>query len=415
MESAERTTAERYAQFINPALAKLFRLMGLSAVERRAKGVYIFDQDGQAYLDCLGGYGVFNLGHAHEEVVAAVRYQLEDMPLSGKLFLNDQMAEAAERLADILPGDLCYSFFVNSGTEAVEGALKLARLHTGRSKIIAMRNGFHGKTFGALSATGREVFRAPFKPLVPGFLHADFNDIASLERLLDEETAAVIVEPVQGEGGIIVPDDGYLAAVKRLCERWGCLLICDEVQTGLGRTGKLFASAHDGVTPDLMVTAKALGGGVMPVGAFSGNAAVWERFVEHPFLHTSTFGGNPLACAAVAATIRVLQRDYASFQVAEKGAALLEGLAALRAKHPNLIVAVRGRGLMIGIALRTEGLGGFFMAECVRRHILIAYTLNNPQVIRLEPPFLISFAHVRQILSAFGEIMAAAEFAFAEG
>lgn len=413
MGSMETQTLKRYEQYVNPALVRIFHLMGLTAVESHSDGMYIFDQNGQAYLDCLGGYGVFGLGHSHPEVLQAVKDQLNRMALSGKILLNDKMAELCELLAMIMPG-MQYSFVVNSGTEAVEGALKLARIYTGKTKIIAMNNAFHGKTFGALSATGRDLFRQPFEPLVPGFYHVEFDDISALEKLIDKDTAAVIIEPVQGEGGIIVPQAGYLKAVQELCKENKALLICDEVQTGFGRTGKMFAVEYDGIMPDIMITAKALGGGIMPIGAFSARAEVWEPYLKYPFIHTSTFGGNPLACAAGVVAIKVLQRDYEKFSVAKKGEIFIEGLRLLQAQYPQLIQAVRGRGLMIGIALTTEAIGAFLMAACIDEHILIAYTLNNPRVIRLEPPFLISEIEIKRVLAVFSRSLARAENIFKE-
>lgn len=406
-------TIAQYEEFVNPALAKLFRIMGLSTLECRAKGVYIYDSAGEKYLDCLGGYGVFSLGHANDEIIDAVKEQLTYMPMSGKILLNDKMAQLSAKLAEILPG-LKYSFIVNSGAEAVEGALKLARIHTGKSKIIAMHNAFHGKTLGALSATGRKLFREPFTPLVPGFCHIDFDDISALEEVIDEETAAVILEPIQGEGGIIVPKSGYISKVRALCDRYGALLICDEVQTGLGRTGRMFAVDYDGVVPDIMVLAKALGGGVMPIGAFCAKEEVWDKYRENPLLHTSTFGGNQLSCVAAITAINILLRDYEEFAVEEKGNLFLKGLKKIQDSHPRLIEAVRGRGLMLGIVLRNEGIGGFVMAECIKRHILIAYTLNNPRVIRLEPPFIITHAMIEDVLANLAEIFQLADSVFGE-
>ena len=208
--------------------------------------------------------------------------------MSSKVLFNMPMANLAELLAKITPGDLQYSFFVNSGTEAVEGALKLARIHTGKTKVISTVNAFHGKTYGSLSATGRDMFREPFFPLLEGFVHVPFGDAAAMEEAIDEDTAAVIIEPIQGEGGIIVPADDYLPTVREICDRRNVLLICDEVQTGLGRTGQMFAVDHYGVTPDIITTAKALGGGVMPIGAYIARPHIYEKYITSPFLHTST-------------------------------------------------------------------------------------------------------------------------------
>lgn len=401
-------TIEKYEQYINPSIARLFRFMGLSTIEWEAEGSIVRDVDGNEYIDCLGGYGVFALGHKHPKVVAAVKEQLERMPLSSKILFSQPMADAAELLAQITPGDLQYSFFCNSGTEAVEGAIKLARIHTGRAKIVATLNAFHGKTMGALSATGRDLFRDPFKPLLAHFEHVPFNDIAAMEQAVDEDTAAVIVEPIQGEGGIIVPETDYLPAVRRLCDQTGALLICDEVQTGLGRTGKMFAADHYGVVPDIMATAKALGGGVMPIGAFTSRPGVFDKYITSPFLHTSTFGGNPLACAAAVATIKTLLEENLPERAATIGARFIMGLKDIADLYPDVIKEVRGMGLMIGIELTKEGIGGMLMAELFANGILVAYTLNNPKVIRLEPPLIITQEQVNKVIKVMGEAVAKA-------
>lgn len=394
-------TIEKYEKFINPAMAKLFRFMGLSTVEWEANDTIIRDIDGKEYIDCLGGYGVFSLGHRHPKVVEAVKKQLDVMPLSSKVLFSKPMADLAELLAEITPGDLQYSFFGNSGTEAVEGALKLARLHTGRPKIISTVNAFHGKTLGALTATGRDLFREPFQPLLSGFAHVPFGDIDALNAVIDEDTAAVIIEPIQGEGGIIVPPDSYLPAIRLLCDKYGALLICDEVQTGLARTGKMFASDHYGVVPDIIATAKALGGGVMPIGAFTARPHVWDKYIISPFLHTSTFGGNPLASTAAVAAIGVIKEENLVQRSAENGAYFITGLQKLARKYPDVIKEVRGKGLMIGVELTKEGIGGLLMSELINQGILVAYTLNNPKVIRIEPPLTISRPIIDRVLEAF--------------
>lgn len=389
-----------YEEFVNPAMAKLFRFMGLGTVEERASGVHIWDVRGREYLDCLGGYGVFNVGHSHPKIISEVKKQLERMPLSSKVLFSAPQGRLAAKLAQITPGDLKYSFFCNSGAEAVEGALKLARLATGRNKIVSTTNGFHGKTLGALSATGRDVFRQPCEPLLPGFSHVPFGDSAAVERLCDEHTAAVIVEPIQGEGGIVLPPAGYLAELKEICHQQGALLILDEVQTGMGRTGKMFACEHEKVVPDIMVLAKALGGGVMPIGAIVARPKVWEVLITNPFLHTSTFGGNPMACTAALAAIDVVAEEKLVEGAALKGEYFLNKLKQLQQRFPDVIKEARGRGLLLGLELTEEGLGGFVMAEMFDAGILVAYTLNNPRVIRLEPPLPISLEQIDRVVAA---------------
>ena len=405
-ENIVSESIRKYEEYVNPAMAKLFRYMGLSSVETYGEGCWVTDSDGRRFLDCLGGYGVFSLGHRHPAVIAAVKDQLDKMPLSSQILFDAPKADLAEALARVTPGDLRYSFFVNSGTEAVEGALKLARLHTGRKRFIAAQNSFHGKTFGSLSATGRELFRAPFYPLLEGFSHVPFGDIAALEKEMDENVAGVLLEPVQGEGGIIVPPDGYLKAVRSLCDKFGALLIADEVQTGFGRTGKWFGVDHDGVTPDIMAVAKALGGGVMPIGAFTATEKVWEKLIESPFLHTSTFGGNPLACRAGLAALSVMESENIPQKAAETGAYLLQKLRKFQEQYPYMLEEVRGRGMLIGLLLAKEGAGGFLMSRLIDAGVLVAYTLNNPRVIRIEPPLIMNREEADIALQALEKALA---------
>ena len=402
-------TIEKYEQYINPAVAKLFRFMGLATIEWEAQGNVIRDIDGKEYIDCLGGYGVFSLGHRHPKVVEAVKRQLDLMPMSSKVLFDKPMADLAALMAEITPGDLTYSFFVNSGAEAVEGSLKLAKVHTGRNKIIATVNSFHGKTLGALSATGRDLFREPFQPLLTGFSHVPFGDIDALRQAVDEETAAVILEPVQGEGGIIVPPAGYLAAAREICDKTGALLICDEVQSGLGRTGKMFAVEHYGVVPDIIATAKALGGGVMPIGAFTARPAIWEKYITSPFLHTSTFGGNPLACAAAIAAIKVIKEEGLVARAEQSGTYFIGKLTELAQAYPEVVKEVRGQGLMIGVELTKEGIGGLILSEMIDKGVLIAYTLNNPKVIRIEPPLIIEQQQIDYVIAALASALAKAQ------
>lgn len=396
-------TISKYEKYINPSQARLFRFMGLASVEGSAEGWTITDSEGKQFIDCLGGYGMFALGHRNPAVVKAVEDALHTMPMCGKVLFNRQMADLAEKLAEITPGELQYSFFVNSGTEAVEGCLKVARLATKRTKFVAAENAFHGKTMGSLTATGRDLYRDPFKPLLDGFTHVPYGDIEAIKNAVDEETAAVILEPIQGEGGIIVPPDGYLRQVKEVCEAKGALLIADEVQTGIGRTGEWFGVNHDGVTPDLMACAKALGGGVMPIGAIIGTPRAWQGLIEAPFLHTSTFGGNQLACAAGIAAIKYIQEEDLLRRGRETGAYFKAGLEKIMQEYPDVIAQVRGRGMMIGIELTKEGAGGMLMSLMIDKKIIVAYTLNNPKVIRIEPPLIMPVEVVDHVLEEFRE------------
>jgi len=401
-----RLTFERYERFINPGMVQLLKFMGFERVEVRSEGCYVFTSDGQRYLDCLGGPGVFSMGHSNPRIVARVREQLETMPLSSHLLLNPLTAELAERMAQVTPGDLQYTFFCNSGAEAIEGALKAARAHTGRPGFVAAIGGFHGKTFGALSASGREVYREPFQPLVPGFSHVPYGDAEALAAAVTDRTAAVILEPIQGEGGVLVPPEGYLTRARELCDATGALLILDEIQSGLGRTGKLWGCDWDGVVPDLMTVGKAIGGGVMPLGAFVARPELWRIFEENPYLHTSTFGGNPLACAAGLAALDEIERLDLCAASAERGAQLVDGLAALAAAHQGMIADVRGRGLIVGLEFTDPDIAGLVIAGLAGRNIIAAYGLNNPGVVRFEPPLVITAEQIYEVLAAVGEALA---------
>lgn len=379
----------RYEQFVNPGLGRTFRFMGLGAVEHHASGASVYDEDGVEYLDLSSGYGVITHGHLHPRIVARAQEQLTRMAMSTRLLLNRPLIELSELLARITPGDLHYSFLVNSGAEAMEAAIKFARAATGRQKLVSTIGAFHGKTLGALSVSGRELYQEPFQPLLPAVTRVPFGDLAAMEQVVDDTTAAVMVEPIQGEGGVIIPPDDYLPGLRKLCDRTGALLIADELQTGIARTGRLFAVEHWGVAPDLMALAKALGGGIMPVGAVVGTARAFSFFDSAPLIHTSTFGGNELAAAVAAEALSVAIDEDLAGQAASKGAYLLPRLQAIAAEYPSIIREVRGKGLLIGIEGVEAGYGGALMAELFDRHVLVIHTLNNERVIRLLPPAVI--------------------------
>ena len=390
---------ENYKDYVNPPLARVMKISG-SPIEVRAQGCTIWDQNGKAYLDFAGGYGVFTLGHSHPRVVEAVRKQLDLMALSGKTMFNVMLGRAARKLAELAPGDLRISFWCNSGTEAIEGAIKLARAATGRTTIVSTIDAFHGKTMGALSVSGRETFQTPFKPLLEGFAHVPYGDASMLDEVL-ADAAAFVVEPVQGEGGVNVPPPGYLRAVREACDRAGALLVADEVQTGLGRCGYLFASNRDGVVPDVMTLAKGLSGGVMPVGAFIARPGCWNKaFGKAPLLHTSTFGGNELACAAALTAMDVLVDDKLVENARERGEQLLAGATAIAQEFPEVVREARGLGLLVGVELTNEGYGGWIIPEILKAGVTAAWTLNLQRVIRLEPPLIVTKAEVDTALAA---------------
>jgi len=419
-------TIELHKKYLNSGLVKLTGLIGFDKVYKRAQGCVVESMDGKEYIDFLGGYGSLNMGHNHPYIVESQNV-IKSKPNILQAGLNPYSAALASNLSNMTGGNLKRAFFCNSGAEAVEGALKLARAATGKSRIIFCRNSFHGKSFGALSVTGRQKYRQPFMPLLPDCHEIEYGDVNSLEeKLKDRNTAAFIVEPIQGEGGVILPPEGYLKEVRKLCTHYGALLIIDEIQTGMGRTGKVFACEHEGIYPDIMCLAKSLGGGIVPIGAYLTTDEVYMKAyggMQKCLLHTSTFGGNTSACAAAIAAIEVLYKERLAEQASEKGKYLVDRLVELKRKH-EVIREIRGKGLMIGIEFNNktsrlinaitkgaaENVTKEYFASLVagkllnEHNILTAYTLNNPNVIRIEPPLAISYEHMNKLINALDEI-----------
>ena len=394
---------DKYTKYINPNLARLMGFAGFG-VEMIGEGCYIIDHEGRKYLDCLGGYGCFTFGHRNPRIIQAVKDQLDHITLSGKAFFSKNAADLAEKLAHMTPGDLQISFFSNSGTEAVEAALKFAKAATGKSKIVSTNGSYHGKTIGALSVTGREKYRKKFEPLMPGAVFVDYGDAEALAKVINDQTAAFIVEPIQGEGGIIVPPDGYLKAAREICDKHGALLIFDEVQSGLGRSGYMFACNYEDVAPDIMTLAKALGGGVIPLGVTIFTQAIYDKvFGDNPMAHTSTFGGNPLACRAGLAAMEILAEGEITKNSAVMGKRMLEGFLAVQEKYPDVLGEVRGRGLMIGVEFTMDEVGELVVAQLMKRGVCVAYALNNQRVLRFEPTLIINAEQVDHAISAFEE------------
>ncbi len=359
----------------------------------RGQGATLWDSEGNEYIDCSSGHGVANLGHAHPKVAAAVAEQAAKLVTLFETFPNDQRAALMEKLTALTPG-LERVFFCNSGTESIEAAIKFARLSTGRTGIIAAMRGFHGRTLGALSATWNKKYREAFEPLVPDYSHVPYNNIGALEKAITDTTAAVLLEVVQGEGGVYPADPAYLEAVRELCTERGALLVIDEVQSGFGRTGRMFAYQHYGITPDMLCVAKSLAGGI-PMGAVLLGPAVKNL---GPGLHGSTFGGNPLSCAAAVAALTAIQEENLPQQAAEKGEYLKEKIRAL--KLP-IIREVRGLGLMVGIELKQKT-APYIKALQEKRIIALNAGLTT---IRLLPPLVITYGQLDTVVAALAEVL----------
>jgi acetylornithine/succinyldiaminopimelate/putrescine aminotransferase len=370
----------------------------------RAEGCWITDRSGKKFLDFISGIGVTNLGHAHPAVVRAVADQTPrylHVMVYGE-FIQEPQVRLAERLAQVVPRPLSVTYFTNSGTEANEGALKTAKKYTKRKKLVAFKGGFHGDSQGSLSVTGREVYQKPFRPLLPDVSFLPFNRLKPL-KAIDRRTAAVIVEPIQGEGGVNLPDDDFLPALRKRCDETGALLIFDEVMTGMGRTGKLFASQHWDVVPDILVLAKALGGG-MPLGAFIGRPEIMRTLSENPPLsHVTTFGGHPVCCAAGLAALDFLIENKLPERAERFGQYLMNRLKKL--SDIGGVKDVRGKGLLIGFELETANLTERFVTNCHDAGLILGWTLHSNTVIRLAPPLIITEQELDQGLEMMREAL----------
>ena len=375
----------------------------LGIVVARAAGTKIWDVAGRDYLDLLAGMGVANVGHAHPAVVRAIADQIEaylHVAVYGEMVQAPQV-ELARRLAEITPPGLSVVYFTNSGTEAVEGALKTARKFTGRTGLVAFTGAFHGDTYGALSVGGNRLYQDPFVPLLPDVRLLPFDDASALRRI-DESVAGVIVEPIQGEGGVRIPADDFLPALRRRCTAVGALLIADEVITGFGRTGALFACTHWRVVPDILVVAKALGGG-MPLGAFVGRPEIMATLSHHPALaHVTTFGGHPVSCAAGLAALDVLLGEHLAARAARLGSEWLEQLRTLTGET---LRAVRGKGLLLALEFATPEATRRFAARCFERGLILNWTLHRDTVVRLAPPLTITAEEVGHALAIMREAL----------
>jgi acetylornithine/LysW-gamma-L-lysine aminotransferase len=360
----------------------------------RGEGARLWDADGREFIDCVGGMGSVNVGHCNPAVVEAIREQAGTLISCTELFYNDQRAAYLNELMAVLPQGMDRAFLCNSGTEAIEGALKFARLLTGRPGIVAAVHGFHGRTMGALSTTWEPKYREPFAPLIPGVQHVPLNKIDDLDEVVNEQTSAVLLELVQGEGGVRPIDAGYVAAAAQLARERGALLLIDEIQTGFGRTGRLWACEHFGITPDIMTMAKSIAGG-LPMGAI----ALHSRLgAIEPGSHGSTFGGWPVVCAAARATLRYIIDNDLPRQAAEKGAYVTERLAAL--KLPR-VREVRGMGLLVGLELKERV--GPFLEPLMERGVLAL--VAGPNVLRLLPPLVIEYEQLDRVIEAIDAVL----------
>jgi acetylornithine/LysW-gamma-L-lysine aminotransferase len=358
----------------------------------RGVGAHLWDADGKEYIDCVGGQGAANIGHANQAVASAIYQQAQTLISCPEMFYNDRRAELVEKLCNL--AGMSRVFLSNSGTESIEAAIKFARLLTGKTEIIAAMRGFHGRTFGALSATWEKKYRLPFEPLVPGYKHIPYNDLEALENVVSDQTAAVLLEVVQGEGGVNIGKPEFLLAAQEICRKNGALFILDEVQTGFGRTGRMFAFQHYNLQPDILCVAKSIAGGI-PMGATLLSSSLKEL---PPQVHGSTFGGNPLSCAASLAAINFMEENNLPGKAAELGTWFKEQLSTIQSP---LIREVRGLGLMVGIELKQKVTP--YLQKLMEQGVMALPA--GLTVMRFLPPLVISKSDLEVVVARVNTVL----------
>jgi putrescine aminotransferase len=394
-----------FADFINPMKVRTMKTVGLDIIEAKRSGASVWDITGQKFIDCQTGSGIMNVGRCNREIAEALKTALDSYDMGVFLLCSKQKADLAKKLAEITPGDLKCTVFGVGGGEANDAAIKIARGYTMKTGIVYTEKAYHGHTGFALSAIGRAAYKEPFEPLIPGFTMVPFGDADALEKAVTEETAAVILEPIQGEGGIHIPGDEYLPAVRKICDANECLLILDEIQTGFGRTGKMFACEHWDVVPDIMTMAKSLGGGIYPISATVFKEEIQDFFIPHPFIHLSTFGGSDLGCIVGLATIDYILAHNLPAHAEAMGKRFRNGFDRLLNDYPELLLEVRQKGLMMGLQYTNESIGPRMTKKMADRNIIAIYTGNDPSICRLMPPLVITPQEVDEVLNALEDSM----------
>ena len=394
-----------FAEFINPMKVRTMKAAKLDIIEQKRDGACVWDITGKKYIDCQTGSGIMNVGRHNPEIVQTLKEALDTYDIGVFLLCSKQKADLAKKLAEITPGDLKCTIFGVGGGEANDAAIKIARGYTMKTEIISAERAYHGHTGFALSAIGRAAYKEPFEPLMPGFKTVPFGDIEAMRSAVTDDTAAIILEPIQGEGGIHIPPDDYLPEIRTLCDEKEILLILDEIQTGMARTGKMFASEHWGVVPDIMTLAKSLGGGVYPISATIFKEEIQDFFVPHPFIHLSTFGGSDLGCIVGLAGSEYIQKNNLADHADTMGTRFRAGFDRLLKDYPDLLLEVRQKGLMMGLQYTNESIGPRMTRKMADRSVVAVYTGNDPSVCRLMPPLVITADEVDVVPGALEESM----------
>jgi len=404
-QQPQEAVIQDFAHYVSPGKVAVYKALGFAAVPGKREGVRLWDLEGHSYINCHASAGGFNLGHRPPRVIEALRRAMDELDIGDHALMSEQRAALAKRLAELTPGDIRYSFFTPSGGEAVDLSIKLARGYTGRPGVISAEKGYHGHTGFALSA-GDPHFNRYFQPLMAGFSKVPFGDAEALERAVNEETAAVILETIPATAGVLIPPEDYFPAVREICDRRGAVLILDEVQVGLGRTGRMWAIDEWDVVPDILVLGKALSGGVYPISAACYRPHLDAFFREHPFVHASAFGGAELGCVAAMAMLDQITEPGFLAHVREMGDRLKVGLGQFRADYSDLVVEVRGRGLMIGLELSDDRLGPMMSVVLARHGVLALFADLRPSTVQIKPPLIIQSHEVGETLEATARALA---------
>ncbi len=405
LEATKNEALATFAKYVNPQKTRILKNAGLDIIEGKREGAFVWDITGKKYIDCITSAGSFNVGRRNPEIIDTLKKALDEYDLGAFLLCSKQKADLAAKLAGITPGDLQYVMYGTGGGEANDFAIKLARGFTFNTEIISTIKAYHGHTGFALAAIGRDEYKKPFYPMVPGFKHVPYNDLKAMEEAVTEDTAAIMLEPVQGEGGIYPATDDYLKGLRAICDENDIVLIFDEIQTGLGRTGKMFCCEHSGVVPDIMTIAKSLGGNLYPISATIYREELNDFVMNHPFTHLSTFGGSDLGCIVGMATLDYLVQNNVPEHAAAMGERFQTGFDLLLEKYPDLLLEVRRKGLMMGLQYTNESIGPRMSYQLAQNGVMAIYTGNDPSVMRLMPVLEIKPDEVDFVIDALDRSM----------
>ncbi len=405
IEEKKAQILKDFAKYIDASRVEILKFAGLDIIETKREGACVWDITGKKYIDCFTSAGIHNVGRRNKEIIEALKMALDKCDIGSFLLFSEEKALLAKKLAEITPGDLNCVCFGTGGGEANDFAIKLARGYTGKTEIISSEKGYHGHVGFSLSAAGRETYKQPFHPLIPGFKFVPFGDISAVAKAITDNTAAIILEPIQGEGGINIPPDDFFPSLRRLCDEKGIILILDEVQTGFCRTGKMFCCEHWNIVPDIMTVAKSLGGSIYPISATIYREKFASFLQKYPLIHFSTFGGSDLGCVVAIATIDYLIRNKINEHVIEMAKIFNKGLMELKDKYSKVLSEVRQKGLMIGLEFTSENYGPLITGLLAKEGVIALYSAHQHSVMRLMPSLIINEEEVKYVLTALDKAM----------